>query len=307
MSLEDRIDDAFKPYYSTVNLVKELWQTKRNINEFVLLVCARLDSLSNLAFNKKTQKEKFTEFLQRYSGLEKSVMSLSIPDLYFYLCFYLYILPVIISKPGRLSIMESNTKDEKMIELIWKSGLPITQKDIRSFIIFIAKTLQKKFRATFTQSKSKHSITSLSDVCQYLLDEAKSFKKGLYIEPIENAKELFKEFTIGNILYSEYRCNIIHNYNIAVDQDKFYQMIDIYWRTRYNMYVEPFKFLEIQFPAKYLFELLVNSIESYKTELKRKKSLPMELFLEICNFDTELGFLDKSSMFGFRDLNLRIH
>ncbi len=49
--IQDVVDTFFSRYENTLTLLDQFLTEKKNHQEFVLLSCARLDSLANLAFS----------------------------------------------------------------------------------------------------------------------------------------------------------------------------------------------------------------------------------------------------------------
>jgi hypothetical protein len=79
MQLEKAIAAFFGRYRNTLDLLEKFLASKSNRQEFVLLSCARLDSLANLAFAEGTQRSRFSRFLSRYSGLGRQTFAVSVP------------------------------------------------------------------------------------------------------------------------------------------------------------------------------------------------------------------------------------
>jgi hypothetical protein len=88
MQVENAVDKFFSRYKNTLDLLQELLVSRRNRQEFVLLSCARLDALANLAFAEGNQKSRFSRFLARYSGLGEQTFAISVPDLNYYFQHY---------------------------------------------------------------------------------------------------------------------------------------------------------------------------------------------------------------------------
>src|SRR5947209_7646479 len=104
MQVEEAIEKFFGRYKTTLTLLEEFLASKNNRQEFVLLSCARLDSLANLAFAEGTQRSRFSRFLARYSGLGKQTFAVSVPDLYYYFQHYFWIATASIANPGRMML-----------------------------------------------------------------------------------------------------------------------------------------------------------------------------------------------------------
>ncbi len=132
MPLDDRIDLAFKGYFDTVGLASSLTQSKANIQEIILLICARPDSLSNLNRTEGFDKDRFINFLANHSSLKKNIFGVSVPDLYDVLCYWLWPLPGFISSPGRLRVFDP-VRDRLFIGLLSTSEVPITEQASTDF------------------------------------------------------------------------------------------------------------------------------------------------------------------------------
>ena len=300
-TIQDRIDNALN-IDSTFYLVREFIEERENIQELILIVCARLDSLSNLAFTNKSQRENFIGFLSRHSSIKKRIYDISLPDLYYNLSYRLYSMPAIIDTPGRLQILDP-LEDEQFVSFLWNSGLAVTEKDMSRLIAFIAKNIQKKYRVTPTQSKRKPSIDTLTNIFNYLVEASKTYRKGLFDDAIQQIKPILKDYSMGSLLYREYRCKIIHERGVDVDEEKFFQEYLPYFETTYNDYVDPGKFLTLEFPARFLIGLLDSSFKNFVAELKHKMLLPSALFFEICEL-SELEYLDHASFNEGKDANI---
>src|SRR3981189_2701991 len=124
MQVEKAIDDFFGRYNSTLRLLHEFLASRSNRQEVVLLSCARLDSLANLAFAEGTQKSRFSRFLAKYSGLGKQTFMISVPDLTYYFQHYFWISAANVPEPGRMLLFRES--DRGFAQFIYDSGIPIT-------------------------------------------------------------------------------------------------------------------------------------------------------------------------------------
>jgi hypothetical protein len=307
-NIEKRIDSVFERYSTTIDLLKEFIKERSNTQEFILLVCSRLDSLSNMAFQKKSQKDNFIEFLIHHSGYKNKILSISLPDFYDFLCYQLWVLPGSLEKDGRLHMFDPS-RDEKYVMFIWNSGIPINQTQVETLLKFLLRSLKNNYRVLPNQSTSKRSIDSLDNVVQCFENLAKGSNKKFFREAIvsnQHLSNMIKEFSLASILYKEYRCGIIHEYGIDIDPVHFYSERQVYFRTLYNDYVYPTRKLGVQFSARFLFDLLVNSINSYRKRLKQTKRLPIDIYSEICDYIKDLDYLDEDSIGKGRDIGLKI-
>ena len=301
--LEERIEEAFTMYGSTIELLKEFIASRRNPQEFILLACARLDSLSNLAFTGKPQKDCFVSFLARHSGLKRNAYQISLPDLCDFLCYHLWVLPGTIDKPGRLHMFDPR-EDERFMSFLWNSGLAITQEEVGRLLMFLIRAIKKKYRVFPTQSKQKQSSDKPDNLYNYLYNAAQQYRRGIYLDAIKGISSLLKDFSFGALLYRKYRNGIIHEFGVGIHEQDFFTKNAIHWRTTYHTYVEPTKFLQIQFPARFLLEILTHSVQSYIRELKNTRLLPMAVFNETCDFLEEIKHLDDRSIPVGKDISI---
>jgi hypothetical protein len=289
------VDDAFSCYDSTVSLVRDFLNRRSNSQEIILLVCARLDSLANSAFTDGPQKQKFTKFLLNYSTCRKLFASVSVGDLYFYLKYHFWVLPGTIDQPGRLHAF-SPDDDLEYMNMVWKSGLPITRQEIGRLLKFLLRNLSANFRVVVNQSQKGSSSAEAARLMRLLADVSRTYRRGAYAKAVENLKPVVEKFCLGNILYKEYRCGVIHEYQVAIDSANFFSRNAPYWHPFYNSYVQTGGFLRAQFPGTFLLHALVDALSNFKKALKGKGKLPACIFNEICNPLSETDYLDVDTL-----------
>jgi hypothetical protein len=304
-TLEKRIDKAFKTYRDTFALVDELMACRRSSQEIILLICARLDSLANLAFAGRPQKDAFVKFLVQHSGTRQTFEYISVADLYDFLAYQLWVLPGTVKKPGRLHMFEPR-HDERYITFLVQSDLPITWEALSALIKFILRALKQRYRVSPTQSLRRSSVDTCNRVATYLKSTSAMHHKGLYRSAVAAIRPLIHEFSLGVLLYKRYRSGIIHGYGVDIDESSFFKKDSVYWHTMYRSYVPPGKFLHVEFPAKLLVRVLRESIERYVTQLKTTQKLPAVLFHELCRFPSELRYLDERSIPEGRSLRIAL-
>ncbi len=307
-SIEKRIEEAFTRYDSTIELLQQFIRKRSNVQEFILLVCARLDSFLNLAFTGKSQKDNFVDFLTHHSGNKTKLLEISVPDFFEHLGYHLWVLPGCLEKEGRFHMFDPR-RDEQFVLFIWNSGIALTQEKVGFLLKFLMNALRRRYRVLPNQPLSKNSADNASNIVTYLEDEAKKHKKAFVREAICSNKYLFsliKDFSLASLLYREYRCGIIHEYGVDIRSTDFFGKHDVYWQPFYNDIAEPTHRLRIQFPAQFLLKLLTNCVNSYKLRLQKTKQLPEELFFEICDFMNELKYLDERTIPEGKDVGVNI-
>lgn len=307
-SIEKRIQEAFERYDSTIQLLQNFVEKKTNTQEIILLVCARLDSLSNLAFTGKSQKDNFTDFITHHSGRKNKLIKISVPDFFEHLGYHLWVLPGFLEKEGRFHMFDPR-RDEQFVLFIWNSGIALTQDQVGYLLKFLTNTLKKRYRVSPNQPLSKDSTDTISNIITYLENEAKNHKKAFIRDAICSNKyllNLIKDYSIASLLYREYRCGIIHEYGVDIRSIDFFNKLDVYWQPFYNDIAQPTRRLRIQFPAQFLLKLLTDCVNSYKVQLLQTKQLPIELFNEICDFMNELKYLDDRTIPVGKDVGVNI-
>ncbi len=306
--IEKRIEEAFARYGSTIGLLNHLIGKRSNVQEFILLVCARLDSLSNLAFTGKSQKDNFIDFIIHHSSNKTKLLEISVPDFFEYLGNQLWVLPGSLEKAGRFHMFDPR-RDEQFILFVWNSGIALTVEKVGSLLKFLMDVLRRKYRVIPNQSLSKNSIDNANNIVTYLEDAAKKHKKPFVGEAVYSNKyllSLIKDFSLASLLYRKYRCGIIHEYGVNIRSTDFFSKHDIYWQPFYNDIAEPTRRLGVQFSAQFLLKLLTNCVNSYKLRLLKTKQLPIELFLEICDFMNEIKYLDDRTIPEGKDVGINI-
>ena len=297
------IDAALDQYNPTIELLQKWMSEKRNIDEFLILTCARLDSLSNLRFPEGTQKEKFVKFLQTYSRFKDSFLNVSVPDLYYFLLYQLAVLPGMIEKPGRLHMFNPN-EDSQFIGFLWNSNIGLSQPDIERLLKFLIRELKRNYRVVPNQTLGKPTSDSLYSVQGAIQTAAKRQRRGTYVEAANSIGPLLEGFTLGALLYQEYRCGAIHQYHVKIDETDFFKRNEPYWCPFHNELFEPSSFLKLHFPGPFLLDTLADTINNYKSHLKGMRKLPSDLFFEFCDVLADMDYLDEDSIPSGRDVKL---
>lgn len=297
-SIERRITRAFEVYDPTLKLLSSLVRKRSNAQEVVLLSCARLDSLANLAFS-DSQKNNFVRFMEKHSHV-REMCHLSVPDLFRYLIHKQWILPGTIPVAGRFHVFDPH--DMPFFSFLWNCGVAVTRAKINELLNKITAMLRSRFRILPRQSTGS-SIVSDTDITAALRPVWKD--AGLQEAEAEKAvKPLLAEYRVSSLLYSEFRCGAIHEYGVGLDEERFFSESDICFAAFGNPFLTPRHILSIQFPAKFLCRLLSTCIESYRSELLHTKKLPLTMYEAVCDFPNELRYLDDRSIPLGKDIGL---
>ena len=189
-------------------MLEEFQQGRTHPQEFVLLACARMDALSNVAIAGESQRKNFSSFLMTYSGLGKQVLRISIPDLYYYFQHYCWIVHANVPLPGRVLLFRE--KDKDFAQLIYDSGIAITDAHVKDLLSSILRKLKRKYRVSPGQDDRK-SCTGTSDEVAKLIAEIVPDTFNTESNRIENSiRNIISNYSIGTLLYRRYRSGVIH-------------------------------------------------------------------------------------------------
>src|SRR5689334_20036777 len=207
--IEDRIIAAFEGYRATTVLLEELAQKRVYPQEIVILACARLDALANLAITQKqSQRDRFAAFLYTYSSKRQELEQVALPNLYFRLFLSYITLPASIPIPGRMWANDL-TREATFLQFLIDSGLSLAEEDIAKFLEKFSAWLQRKYRTTVSQAKSKPHTDTVKAVLEHLTVCSHAYRKGIYDAAIEAIKPFVQQFRLVDIIYRDYRSSAI--------------------------------------------------------------------------------------------------
>lgn len=196
--------------------------------------------------------------------------------------------------------------DREFINLVWKSHVPITEKDIGGLLRFLLRVLRQHYRVVPNQSLRKLSYDTAKSMRRHLKAKARSYRRNPYVDAVAAVGPLLEKFTLASLLYREYRCGAIHQYRVDADEPDFFRRKAPYWSQVYGYLTESDKFLKLRFPGPFLLNLLEKCIRNYKTHLSNIKKLPGDVFFEFCNPFTDIDYLDQESIPNGKDVNITI-
>jgi hypothetical protein len=289
--VDDRIDSAFEGYRGTIDLLQGFCADRSHGEEFAILVCARLDSLANLAAEGSTQAQRFVNFVTAYSSRRADLQQVSLPNLYAYLVRQhdaaLYTFEI----PGRVRIIDED--DElPFFRFLAQCDLPLTAEAVSGFLRWFSIVIQKKYRTTATQKRTKPSLDRASDVLDLLRDAAASRRSEQYGRAVEKLKPLVNHFSVASILYRDFRSGAIHEYAFSVSEERFFREKGLFFDTVRFVYDPGMRYLDLQFSAAFLLDLFDRCLTNYCKRLSATKKLPLPLFLTVADLMTEAQYLD---------------
>jgi hypothetical protein len=273
--IQNAVDEFFSRYQKTLTLLDKFLADRKDHQEFVLLSCARLDSLANLAFADGTQSTRFSRFLAKHSALGKQTFDVSVPDLFYYFQHYLWIRTGNIPHAGRMVLYRE--RDKEFAQFIYDSGIPITETHVGSLLQKVMDALKAVYRISPAQRVTKATRAPAQEVVGLVSQAVKKCARGYSESDVHTVNSIVKSYTLGALLYRRYRSTAIHEWGVELDESEFFKRKEIYWQTAA---VHTHRFLKVQFPARVLLNMLKRSIESYKHELVAIRKLPFGLWVE---------------------------
>jgi hypothetical protein len=292
--IEGRIREAFEDYSETLALVRTYAAAKQHPVELAILVCARLDSLANLAGLGRTQHDKFERFVEEYSGQKSLLQKVAVPNIYSYLARHYDFLPITIEAPGRI-LQFDRDDDLPFIRFVADSGLPLTDDAISAFLRWFSRVVQKKYRTTATQTRLKPSLDSQDSLFTHIASAAADRRSDIYRGAVGALRPLIRTFSLSSILYREFRSGLIHEFGFSIYAAEFFREPRIYWSSVSHAY-DNTRYLDVQFSAPWLIDLFETCLINYLKRLTTARILPPGLFFEICDVPDELDLLDESAM-----------
>lgn len=154
-SFAKRLNAYFERYSTTTQILEALLKQQTAAQDFIVLACARLDSLANHAIpGKLSQSEKFTRFLGEHSGHGNVLSNVSVGDLYSSFLVELWQLPGVVDLPGRLQVFDE-VRQRDFIDLYWKSDLALDEEHLEGLMDFVLTHLRTRYRVIPHQSRAK--------------------------------------------------------------------------------------------------------------------------------------------------------
>ncbi len=298
---EKRLASYFERYKITAQILRSLFSQRSAAQDFILLACARLDSLANHAcpsrLSGEAQAEKFTRLLLQHSGHKALLEQISLPDLYTSLLVELWQLPGVVDAPGRLRMFEP-FRQRDFIEMHWKSGLALDEQDLEGLLSFLLDRIRSQYRVIPYQSRKKLHADTIVSVQQFLSETARQRRGGRYAAGIKAIKPILKAHQLAAILYREYRNGSIHGGGVDIDEVEFFTAKKPHWSIVDYQFVTAKPVFQVLFPANFLFEVYENCVAGYYRQLLATRKLPASIFNELFpgSVMRHLDYLDQNSV-----------
>jgi hypothetical protein len=148
-------------------------------------------------------------------------------------------------------------------------------------------------------------LQELPELHKQLLDAAASYKTQKYLKAMEAVGPILKDHMVGNLLYTDYRCAVIHDYGFQIDPALFFKATMPYYAIFTNDYTESRQF-RLHFPAAFLLSLLEDCLENYQARLLHTLKLPSTIWFKVCDALEESEYLDDDTLGEGRDARLTI-
>jgi hypothetical protein len=294
--IHDRLDSFLQLFIPTLELADRLRDSKTHAQEILALVCARLDGLACSSFAEDYPRKKaFVEFVTSYGGQKQLLQSVSVGDLYADLTYHRWLLEVMIESPGR--IHRYSSQDDAFIRFLDRSGVPFTVHDCDRVIRLILTSLRQAFRVSPGQSKLKPPTGTVEGVVAAVLQGFSGSRRAILAERLaDSLAPLVKTKTVATILYEKFRSGVIHGAHVQLDNRRFFGLAGVYWNPNYSDYYGPA--LKVEFPARFLIDLLEHSMLTYGRHMVSTRKIPPDVYFRVFDQDMldHLPLLDQSAI-----------
>ena len=277
--LGNLLDEFLNLFRPSIDLAERLIAAKSNPQEIILLMCARLDALaSTIASEDQANRAAFISLLVNYTGYRDLMRSVSVGDLYYELGYHRWIAEGLIPKPGR--VHKFSDLNDPVIELLDRSGIPLTVDAAERFLARAMRALVANFRCRPGQPRAKAGIVKPGEVIAAFEAE---FRRSVDAELRQNLKTAFQPLldkkTVAAILYDRFRNSAVHGVRVDLDEMNFFAAQEPYWKPLYSEYYPSFRFL--MFPAAFLVKLLRNCLGTVRQHLAATQKLPPDVHFHI--------------------------
>jgi hypothetical protein len=154
--------------------------------------------------------------------------------------------------------------------------------------------IQRRYRTTATQRRSKPVLDEIDAVHRHLLTDARKYRRGRYLGAFESMRAMIQQFTVSSMLYREYRSGSIHEFEFSL-HDRFFREKGLYVETVSHPW-DTTMFLDVRVSARWLLEAYRACIDRYRRRLEATHKLPLPLFLDLCEIPKDLPYLDLDSV-----------
>jgi hypothetical protein len=302
--LSDRIKQAFAKYEDTVELLRDLLSRRENAEEIVILACARLDALANLSGSRGRAGDRFSRFIETYSGKKAQLRRLAVGDLYSYMGREYMLLPLTVPAAGRILNLGGNSLP--FLRFLADSGLPLEDDALSRCLRRVSVAIQRKYRTTASQSRTKPTEATVDEFVQHVADDMRQSTWREYEETLTKAlRGIASGFRLSSLIYREVRSGAIHEHGFHVNQRRFFSERHPFVGTVRHPW-EDTLYLGVHIPGPWLVDLVAACTRNYQKHLLQTRKLPADLFFSICDPLEEEDYLDLASLPGEEPVALAI-
>lgn len=183
--------------------------------------------------------------------------------------------------------------NKEVLLLFERSGIALTEKDRGGMLARIMEALRANFRVMPQQPSKKRPLGKIPIITEAIVDRIVHSRFKAETDEMPDAlKPLLNSKMVATILYQRFRCEAIHGGMVRIDEERFFKADRPYYRPQYSDYYGSFRLIE--FPARFLFQLLRNCLRSYEHHLAATRKLPPDIHFQAFDDDAldSLEFLD---------------
>jgi hypothetical protein len=249
-TFERRLAEYFERYEMTLQILTARLRGKAAPQDIILLACARLDSLADHALpTKRSQHDKFVQFLKKHAGQGVVLERVSVPDLYASVLVEWWQLEGMLERAGRLQMFDP-IRQREYVEMYKRSGLALTEPDLEGLMAFLAGELRRHYRVIPHQSTTKPHDDSVAAIMERLNKAAAKQSKGRYVAGVEAFQPIVQAHCLRSILYREYRNGAIHGAGVGIDDDDFFRGSAPRWSVIEYEFASAKPVFQVLFPGR---------------------------------------------------------
>jgi len=218
------------------------------------------------------RRRSFVRFVTRYGS--HHVLLRQVSDLFYELGYHRWLTKGLLEREGRLT--RFGPVNDPYLEFVWRSGIPLTVRDVTRLTTRVMSALSRSFRVRPGQHRARAQSASPDVVRAEILAEFEH-KRDIELHaalPVALAR-LIEDATFASLLYTRFRSGAVHELDVRLDERRFFAENTPYWRSLRSGYYGGF--LQLEFSAPFLIEMLRSAIKQYRAERKHTGKLPFAI------------------------------
>lgn len=194
------------------------------------------------------------------------------------LIYYQWLLPALIERPGRIN--RYSRANDPILRFIDNLDLALTEEEVDRALAVIASALRSNFRVMPRQRLSKPCLARPRTVASAVVNAFQTPKRKPISQSVASAiPRLLKTKSLGAILYEKFRSGIVHGASVSINEREFFTKTRPYWDPEFSP--DYGAYLVVEFPARFLLDVLLRCIHTYRLHLLQRRRVPPDIFYQI--------------------------